>query len=194
VSFAYLPGFFHANLREAPQVGYCVRCEPSQAILAALENNEQDLGIICPPKSLPQTLRITHRFDDAFTLIAPTAFQDQLQQISKKKLIDWLKVQRWLLIDDTSNTGRLLREWMRKENMAVDPTMQLDNFDLIINLVSLGMGMSFVPVRALAVYNARHKVIRIPTLRRFNRELVVVVRKNRKLPAHVEKFISNVLF
>ena len=72
--------------------------------------------------------------------------------------------------------------------------MQLDNFDLIIKLVSLGMGASFVPIRALALYNQGQKIDRISLPSRFTRELVVVVRKHRKLPAHIEQFIANVLF
>ena len=72
--------------------------------------------------------------------------------------------------------------------------MQLDNFDLIINLVSLGMGISLVPIRALALYNQRQKLLRISLPTRFTRELVVVVRKHRKLPVHLEQFIANILF
>ena len=72
--------------------------------------------------------------------------------------------------------------------------MQLDNFDLIINLVSLGMGASFVPIRALALYAQKRAFLRIPLPVRFTRQLVVVVRKHRKMPAHLEQFIANVLF
>jgi len=83
---------------------------------------------------------------------------------------------------------------MRRQGWRVDPTMQLDNFDLIINLVSLGMGVSLVPIRALALYNQRQKVLRVSLPTRFTRQLVVVVRKHRKLPVHLEQFIANVLF
>jgi len=108
--------------------------------------------------------------------------------------MDWLKEQNWLLIEERSNTGQQLRLWMRRQGWRVDPTMQLDNFDLIINLVSLGMGISFVPIRALALYNQRQKLFRVPTPTRFTRELVVIVRKHRKFPVHLEQFIANVLF
>jgi DNA-binding transcriptional LysR family regulator len=70
VGLAYLPGFFHANLRRAPEVACDVRYAASSTILSALEGNELDLGVLCPPARLPKTVRITHRFDDAFTLIA----------------------------------------------------------------------------------------------------------------------------
>src|ERR1700733_11870366 len=70
IGLAYLPGFFHANLRHLPQVGCRVSYERSAEILAALEANELALGVLCPPQRLPQTLRVTHRFDDAFTILA----------------------------------------------------------------------------------------------------------------------------
>jgi DNA-binding transcriptional LysR family regulator len=195
IGLAYLPGFFHANLRRLPQLGYRVTCQPSDEILAALEANDQDIGVLCPPARIPKTLRITHRFEDAFTLIAPADFSPGLDTITKTKArMEWLKKQNWLLIDERSNTGQQLRAWMKRQGWQIEPTMQLDNFDLIINLVSLGMGVSFVPIRALALYNQKQKLIRVPLSARFTRELVVVIRKHRKLPVHIEQFIANVLF
>ena len=195
IGLAYLPGFFHANLRRLPQVGYRVACQASNDILTAIEANEQDIGVLCPPKRLPKTLRVTHRFEDAFALIAPASLEPQLKPLVRGKArMEWIKKQNWLLIEERSNSGQQLRNWMRLQGWNIEPTMQLDNFDLIINLVSLGMGVSFVPVRALALYNQRQKILRIDLPARFTRELVVVVRKHRKLPAHIEQFISNVLF
>ena len=71
---------------------------------------------------------------------------------------------------------------------------QFDNFDLIINLVSLGMGCSIVPVRALALYAQKKNVRRLNYPGRFMRELVVVVRRRQKPPTHVAEFVSNILF
>src|SRR5437763_997140 len=70
IGLAYLPGFFHASLRRLPQLGYRVTCQSSGEILSALEANEQDIGVLCPPPRLPKTVRITHTFEDAFTLVA----------------------------------------------------------------------------------------------------------------------------
>src|SRR5438552_521886 len=195
IGLAYLPGFFHANLRRFPQVGYRVTCQASDEILSALEANDQDIGVLCPPPRLPKTLRVTHRFADGFALIVSAELSPDVQKISKAKArMEWLKEQNWLLIEERSNTGQQLRSWMRRQGWRIDPTMQLDNFDLIINLISLGMGISFVPIRALALYNQRRKLFRVPTPTRFTRELVVIVRKHRKLPAHIDQFIANVLF
>jgi DNA-binding transcriptional LysR family regulator len=194
VGLAYLPGFFHANLRRLPQLGYRVTCQSSGEILSALEANEQDVGVLCPPSRLPKTLRITHGFEDAFTLVASRSVESQVHPLSKKALKEWLKKQNWLLIDERSNTGQRLRAWMARQGWRIEPTMQLDNFDLIINLVGLGMGVSFVPFRALALYNQKRTLIRVPFQPRFTRELVVVIRKHRKTPEHLDQFIANVLF
>lgn len=72
--------------------------------------------------------------------------------------------------------------------------MHADNFDLLINLVALGMGASFVPVRALALYGQKKTIQRIALPEKFTRELVVVVRRHRKLPEHLKQFVDNVLF
>lgn len=196
IGLAYLPGFFHANLRKLPEVGCRVTYQPSTEICAALEANELDLGVLCPPRRLPRTLSVTHRFDDAFTVIAPRQSAATFQAITKspKALLHWLGSQSWLLIEDRSNTGQLLRRWMSGLGLKIDPTMQLDNFDLIINLVALGMGVSVVPIRALALYGRKRNIQRLPMRQRFTRELVVAVRRGGRTPEHLTKFVANVLF
>jgi len=72
--------------------------------------------------------------------------------------------------------------------------VQLESFDLIINLVALGQGVSLVPQRALALYVRRRKVQRFETRQKFTREIVVVTRKHPNPPAHVSAFVENILF
>jgi DNA-binding transcriptional LysR family regulator len=196
ISLSYLPGFFHANLRRLPEISCHVSCLASADILSAIEGHELDLGVLCPPPRLPRTVRTTHRFADAFTLIVPTTTAEAFQLLAKsgKTRAAWLTKQNWLLIEETTVTGQQLRRWMAREGLAAEPAMQLDSFDLIINLVSLGMGISFVPMRALALYGAKHTLTRLALPRRFERELVVVVRRHRKLPDHLTRFVENVLF
>jgi DNA-binding transcriptional LysR family regulator len=148
---AYLPGFFHANLRLGLKASYRVAYQPSSDILSALEANELDLGVLCPPPRLPRTLTATHRFTDVFTLIASAETAEAFMSLPKSKAVrtGWLKKQNWLLLEESTNTGRELRSGMKDNGLNVDPAMQLDSFDLIINLVSLGMGVSLVPIRAL---------------------------------------------
>jgi DNA-binding transcriptional LysR family regulator len=196
VGLAYLPGFFHANLRRLPHVGYHVSYQPSAEILSALEANELDAGVFCPPRRLPQTVRVTHRFNVTFTLIgsAEAAGEFAARSTRRANRVAWMNRQNWLLLDDQATTGRRLRTWMTRQGCQVQPGMQLPGFDLIINLVALGLGVSFVPVRALALYGGKRALHRLQWPDRFVRELVVAVRRHRKLPEHLVQFIDNVLF
>jgi DNA-binding transcriptional LysR family regulator len=83
---------------------------------------------------------------------------------------------------------------MRHLGLKVEPAMQLDSFDLIITLVSFGMGVSFVPMRALALHGQKKSLARLHWSDRFERELVVVTRKHRKPPQHLTEFVENILF
>ena len=192
----YLPGFFHENLRRGLKVSYRVVSRPSADILSALEANELDLGVVCPPARLPKTLSVTHRFADAFTLIASleTAASFPATPKSRAARLGWLEKQSWLLIEDSTNTGRELRKWISRTGVKVEPSMQLDSFDLIITLVSLGMGISFVPIRALALHGQKKNLVRLALPHRFERELVVVMRRHRKQPEHLRNFVENILF
>ncbi len=195
IGLAYLPGFFHANLRREPQTGYKMCHERGNEIVRALEANELDVGVICPPKRVPKTLRVTHSFDDAFTLIASPEIAATFPAAPKPAVLQaWAEKQNWLLTDEQSQTSQRLRLWMNRHACKVEPTLQLDGFDLVINLAALGMGVGFVPIRALALYSAKRKLKRLPWPDRFVRKIVVVVRNNREQPEHLRRFIDNVLF
>ena len=196
VSLAYLPGFFSANMRQGPTVISRVTHESSQTILASLESDVLDVGVLLPPARLSPRQRITHRFRDAFTFIA-NADQLAASKINVKKVTElgrWLETQPWLALQDSTQTGRRLSAWLKGQKLQVRSAMELDNFDLIINLVAVGVGVSLVPQRSLALYARRHALMRLPWPKRFVRELVVVVRRQRKTPEHIQRFVENILF
>ena len=199
IGLAYLPGFFTAYQRKNPHVSLEVSHQTSAAILAALEARELDVGLLCPPAKLPASLEITHRFSDDFTLIVPTTLPwpdggGGGTPVSPTTLKEGLRGQRWLLLDRKSNTGRQLREWLEEAGLPIRPAMELDSFDLIVNLVSLGLGVSLVPHRVLPLYLRQRKVRRVPLHPRFSRELVVVTLRERIPREHIAQFAKSVLF
>lgn len=72
--------------------------------------------------------------------------------------------------------------------------MELDNFEIIIHLVALGLGASIVPRRALAAYPRKHALLRLPLSKRFDREIVMLTRRSNVLQKHVQDLIDGVLF
>ena len=195
VAMAHMPGLFHANQQRLPHVRCQVKYQTGAEILSALEQHELDVGVLCPPSPLPESVKITHRFDDCFVLITSQTLANQRPKSPRADIqLQWLQQQPWLMIDGTTMTGALMRRWMKRQALTPEPAMELDSFDLIINLAAAGMGVALVPQRALALYRRREAIVKLPFAKRFTRELVVLTRKHRKLPAHVEAFIANVLF
>ena len=66
--------------------------------------------------------------------------------------------------------------------------------DFLVNLVSLGLGISLVPHRVLALHPRTRPVVRVSTEPRFSRQLAVVVRREAKRTALLSGFLENVLF
>ena len=74
------------------------------------------------------------------------------------------------------------------------PALIADSYDLLINLVALGMGTACVPNRALAIYRRQRRLSIIPLRPKLFRELTVLTRKSRILPEHIQGFVDRVLF
>lgn len=193
ISMAYLPGFFHANRRHLPDIGIQVRHESGAVILEAVGAGELELGVLCPPARLPRGLQVTHRFRDDFTLVVPSGIPVP-SSTRGRALGNWIQSLDWLLPVDSSVTGQRLRNWISEKGWSLRPVMELEGFDLIINLVALGLGSAFVPTRALALYGGKRGLRRVTLAKRFQRELVVVARRQRRAPAHLDAFVSNILF
>ncbi len=194
IGLAYLPGFFVSFRQKHPAVRTQVTQQSSAEILLGIEANDLQVGIICPPDRLPAGVKITHRFRDEFVVIAPPDAQLPVGKNSTRAVLRKLADQDWILLGENSNTGRSLRHWLSRLEVEIRPSMESDTFDLIVNLVAMGMGFSVVPHRVLPLYPKTRAIQRVPIRPKFSRELVVVVRKDRKPPDHLTQFIDCILF
>lgn len=194
LAMAHMPGLFHANHQRHPEVVCRVSYHTGSSILTGLEANETDVGVLCAPSPLPDSVRITHRFKDRFALIAPAELAARAPVKRQERLKLWLQDQPWLMLDAATQTGKSLRRWMLRQHLSVTPVMELDSFDLMINLVASGFGLAWVPRRALALYRRKESIVTLPMDVCFEREVVALTRKHRKLPPHVQHFVANILF
>ena len=185
-------------MRRAPEVRTSVEHLANVDLLARLESGELDVAVMCPPSKLPSFLKVTHQMADGFHCIVPASTLPPAFNIRSKvwtsKLCAWLNNQNWILLDGKTQTGGNLQQWLHHHGVSATPTMEPDNFDLIVHLVALGLGITIVPRRAIAAFPRRKLLRRFPLPNEFERNLVVVVPKRTKTPAHVSNFIENILF
>ena len=195
IGFAYLPGFLFKFQREAPNVQINLVQEPSQKLLELLDNRELDVAVICSGPRLPRGVEVAHRFKDEFTVVVPSSITAMPKGWLKvKDLRRVLGNQRWLMVDRKSTTGGLLRRWLEDHGFEGEPAMEINNFDLIVNMVALGLGASIVPHRALPLYLQRRRLQKLSLRPRFSRELAVVTRRTNYPKPHVEQFVKSILF
>lgn len=191
---AYLPGIFVPYKKQFPDHKLQVSHLSSNDLLTGIEQAQFDVGLLCPPPKLPKGLTIVHRFPDNFVIIIPADTNEKAKDMKiKPSSLDRLGY-TWLLINRGSNTGRLLHKWLEDSGFKVKPEMEIDNFELILNLVSLGLGASIIPNRTLAPFHKKHLFQRVCLEPRFRREIVVVTRKDRKPPTHINRFVESMLF
>jgi len=196
VSMAYLPGFFVAHRRAHPEVRLVISHLRSDTIVQKVDAGELDAGIVCPPTRLSRALQMTHGIDDAFALIFPRQFSPPppAQPYRAPLWRKWIREQPWLQISEDTQTGWKLRDWLKARGWTPATTTYADNFDLIINLVSMGLGVSLVPQRALALYGRKKGIQRVAIPKRFSRQLVILTRRTPKQPGHIQEFLDHVLF
>lgn len=192
IGLAYLPGFFRKFQRAHADVQLRVSHESSVFIMAAVESGELDVGIITAPPMLARGIHATRRFVDEFVAIAPPHLK--LPRSAQHHELNALFAgKRWLLLGEETTTGKLLRAWMDNAGIRAEATMYADSPDLIVHLVSMGLGVSLVPHRALALHTQTRKVARMIVKPKFAREIAIIA------PTHqphrrAEDFVSSVLF
>jgi DNA-binding transcriptional LysR family regulator len=196
IGLAYLPGFFRRFQSKFPKIQLHVSHESSAYVLSAVESGELDSGVVAAPAQMSRGLQVTHRFTDEFVVIVPPKLKlrGSSRQVLPAQVTPIAPHQRWLLISEESNTGKRLGVWLKRNGFKIRAAMHADSFDFLVNLVSLGLGASLVPHRALALNPTTRPVQRITTLPKFSRELVVVVRRQQHLPATLAGFVENILF
>ncbi len=196
IGLASLPGILTPFHRGSPQVRLQVSHDTSENLEHALQEHRLDIAVVASPRQISSALEVKHRFTDEFELIVNALQKPPLGKYPypAKVVSSWLNTVPWIALSDGSNTGKKIQSWLNDQQIAVSPTMELDNFEIIIHLVAMGLGASLVPRRALAAYPRKRALLRIPLKRRFEREVVMLTRRQHTLPQQVRDLIESVLF
>jgi DNA-binding transcriptional LysR family regulator len=99
-----------------------------------------------------------------------------------------------LLPPKGSEVRELISDWEARRKLRLAGAMELGSFDLMIELVSLGMGSALVPRRSLGPFRRKHLIRKILLEKPLSRSLAVVVPEVAVVPEHVREWIEGIPF
>ena len=186
LSLAHIPGIFGAHPRLDKSTQISVAQYHEKNLLEKMCETKYDLGILTHPKKLPALLHITHRMSDEFVVVVPHGTEVPSPSTFKK----WSNSQDWIL----PPLGNSARDLITKSLGHLRPSMELENFDLMLQFVSLKMGCAIVPRRSISLFPRKNLLTKISPPTGITRELVVVAPRHRKPTAIIQSFIDGILF
>lgn len=177
IPFAHLPGILTAR----SPARLSIKTGGDELLAEKLLGFEVDLIVVSEIPQLPTDLSILHSYDDPFVLITPPGSNPDQDR-------------KFISFNQATDLGRRMMGWIEANAPGGELVVEVDTFDLAINLVSLGFGSALVPRRALAVYGKRKPVKRFDIEPVFTRNVVVAGRKKGPHSEHVLRFIEGILF
>jgi DNA-binding transcriptional LysR family regulator len=124
---------------EFPDVSVRIVPGVSLALLGQVDVGEVDLAVLIrPPFALPADLGWQALVHEPFRL----AVAESVAPASWREL---LATQPFIRYERSSFGGRLVDGFLRKQRLAVNEAMELDEIDAIANLVRNGLGVALLP-------------------------------------------------
>ena len=190
LSLAHMPGIFQRQF--VADVKIIISQIDRKSLLRQVNTNQLDLGILTHQQGLDKMNVIHHQLEDRFCIILPTG--QTLPSLENKHFKKWAAQQSWILPKADSVCRGLLDEWFSEKDLDIVPTMELDNFDLMCQLVALEMGVAFIPKRALTVFPRKQQLHHTSLKSTPKRTISVIGPKNTIVADHVKNFIDSILF
>lgn len=194
LALAHIPGIFHTQKKLQPDVRIIVSQPEETTLLRQVGNAKLDLGILTGPHEIPRDVLETHRMMDQFSIIHAKAEAAEVPFASLVQFRKWANHQSWLLPAGESRCRQLVDDWALAQKVKLQPIMEVANFDLMIQLVSMGMGAAFIPRRSLSGFPRKHLLEMLHPPVELCRQLIVISPNHSKRPEHVTRFVEGILF
>jgi DNA-binding transcriptional LysR family regulator len=135
-----LPGALQILKTQFPRVEINIVPGMSIQLLAQVDSGEIDMGLmIRPPLRIPKDLQWTPVLREAYAAVAPA-------DTTEKKLRDLMRNHSFIRYNRYSHGGRLVEQFLRKQRIAVNEAMELDEPAVILKMVERGLGVSIIPL------------------------------------------------
>ncbi len=145
ISLHRLPDVLKSYIAAHPRVDLKLRCHRSETILEMVGRNLVDLGVITLPKA-PGNIVSKVIWKDPMSLVFPK--QHPLSSLRDVRLRDAAKY-GMILPEPGTTTRKTIDEAFSRKKLAPNVAMEVAYIETIKGLVKAGLGISFLPDRAV---------------------------------------------
>ncbi|NLK43490.1 MAG: LysR family transcriptional regulator [Tissierellia bacterium] len=185
-----LPKIIKSFLTIYPDVTFTIGHRDSKKVIKSILDGETDFGIL-GAKYSSNNIKYLDLMDDELVLITPNTdeFPDDNFSFIDKEI---LYKERFIFREEGSGTRALVEEVLQKSKVQLDKVnivSYVEDANTLIELVSLGIGLSFISKRAIKsdLEIGKYKAFYIKDLS-FTRKFYFAYHKNRQLSPLNEKF------
>lgn len=180
-----LPNLIEKFTRKFPEISFNVSNDDSRAVIDSILVGETDFGIVGMKVGNPK-LVYTQIMDDHIVYVTPKDKYPNLKDYSSIS-IEELRNDNIILREHGSGTRQIVEDELKKiesEEIFLKPASIIEDSNTILDLVSKGLGTSFMSQRILGIsdYKDKVKVLRVKNLT-LNRKFYFVYNKNLQFSA-----------
>jgi DNA-binding transcriptional LysR family regulator len=182
-----LPRVMKKSLAAHPALHLRVEYRRTDQVSEACLRGEVDLGIVALPAKRAQLEVVPLGHDELVLVVAP----DHPLAKQKRVRVRDLDGAPFVAFDRDIPTRRFVDRLLRRHGANVVLTMELDNIETIKRSVEAGIGVSMLPLPALAAeVRAKSLVVKKLDASPIERPLGVLHRKNRELSRGAQVFLK----
>jgi DNA-binding transcriptional LysR family regulator len=185
VQVGVLPNVLAQYKAQFPQVDLHILPGVSVQLLDWVDTGKIDLAVLIrPPMSLPRELHWHALWREPYVLIVP----DSIKHGSVREL---LSSQAFIRYDRSSYGGRLVQNFLTRQRIPVQESMELDDLNAIICMVERGLGVSLIPLAPTLQFEGRRLRVMPLADDTFYREIGVIERSLRDADMICSRFVAN---
>lgn len=177
---------FHARY---PNIQLSIQNRPSPVSKAQVKSGALDLALINHTGPLEdEDLVFHHLSSEENVWIAEKSYAEQQGWLNRKLSLKMLSEHPLITLEKNSTTRRLLDDFLARHQTHIEPEFEFGSVDLILDMVSGGMGIGFIPRMALRSSHALVALqteIAVPTT-----ELCLVHSRHLPLTSAAEAFLE----
>lgn len=167
-----------------PDIRYDIAVAGSDAIVRLVSLGQVDLGIAYNPILAPGTHSLAIGRQPLCAIVPPAS---PLREVFDLRLADVLDYPLAIL-NERHGIRQLVARASSDQGLPLDPTVEGDSIAMMVNFVTAGLGVTFLPRFSVLVPNAHKDLIVLDTVEPVlqNASAHLIVRDGRRLPKSVE--------